>query len=165
MALFPLRGNLPWKPRPRLEPPLQSQEIVRLIKLQCSGPILSTGLPCEFGELLTYSRTLKFDQLPDYRTIRCSFASLTQRMGYCPDSGPLDWRPCHTKITDHIPDVPEITVPDEEHSDNGHSGSDEIGEDSYFEWDLDAWERQSPRDKDITLPAMHMIPLIVEVQD
>ncbi|KAF8638146.1 hypothetical protein AX17_002419 [Amanita inopinata Kibby_2008] len=57
-------------------------------------------------------------------------------------------------------------MPDEEHSDSGHGGPDEIGEDSYFGWDLDAWERQGPRDKDITLPAMQevkldsMIPLI-----
>lgn len=61
-ALFLLRGNLPWIPRPRLEDLLRSQEIVRLMKLGCSGSALCTGFLDEFGELLNYSRSLKFDQ-------------------------------------------------------------------------------------------------------
>ncbi|KIM75748.1 hypothetical protein PILCRDRAFT_827038 [Piloderma croceum F 1598] len=75
IALFLLRGNLPWKPRPRLESQLRSQEVVQLMKLGCSGLILSTGFPNEFGEVLTYSRSLKFDQLPDYGAVRRSFSS------------------------------------------------------------------------------------------
>jgi len=62
VALFLLRGNLPWNPRPRLEDPLRSQEIVRLLKLNCPGPALCDGFPQEFSELLTYSRSLTFEQ-------------------------------------------------------------------------------------------------------
>ena len=41
------------------------------------------------GEVFTYSRSVKFDQLPDYGAVRRSSASLAERLGY-PDSGPLN---------------------------------------------------------------------------
>ncbi|KIM77936.1 hypothetical protein PILCRDRAFT_27830, partial [Piloderma croceum F 1598] len=85
MALFLLHGNLPWKPCPHLESQLRSQEVVQLMKLVCTGLILSTGFPNEFGEVLTYSHSLKFNQFPDYRAVRHSFASLAERLGYSPD--------------------------------------------------------------------------------
>ncbi|SJL02837.1 uncharacterized protein ARMOST_06175 [Armillaria ostoyae] len=73
IALFLLRGHLPWKPRPRLESQLRSQEIIRLMKSSCSGKYLSSGFPVEFSDLLDYSRSLIFDQLP---TTRCSGSRL-----------------------------------------------------------------------------------------
>ncbi|CAL1706373.1 unnamed protein product [Somion occarium] len=123
-ALFLLRGNLPWRPRPRTEPPVRSQEIVRLMKSGCSGSALSTGFPDEFGELLTYSRSLKFDQLPDYGAIGRSFTSMADRMG-CFDSGPLDWTPCYPKTTGTLADEPEVSIPNEG-EDNG-SGGNKLG--------------------------------------
>ncbi|RDB25721.1 Casein kinase I hhp1 [Hypsizygus marmoreus] len=169
IALFLLRGSLPWKPRPHLESLVHSQEIVRLMKLGCPGPILSTGFPNEFGELLTYSRSLEFGQLPDHGAVRSSFAGLTEIMGYSPNSGPLDWTPCYLKSTNPILDEPEVSIPDEDDED-GDSG-DDLGEDSYYGMDLDMWERQGERDKDVTLPAKleaeldSITPLIIEVQD
>ncbi|KAG7445408.1 kinase-like protein, partial [Guyanagaster necrorhizus] len=80
-ALFLLRGHLPWKPRPFLESPLRSQEIVRHIKTSCSGKHLSGGLPAEFGDLLDHSRSLDFNELPDYGKFRPLFVSLLQRIG------------------------------------------------------------------------------------
>ncbi|KAF9219636.1 kinase-like protein, partial [Gyrodon lividus] len=66
IALYLLRGNLPWKPHLHLESQLHSQEIVRVMKLAFSGPILSAGFPSKFAELLTYSRSLTFGQFPDH---------------------------------------------------------------------------------------------------
>ena len=168
IALFLLRGNLPWKPRPRLESQLCSQEVVRLMKLAYSGPILSTGFPIEFGEVLTYSRSLKFELLPDYRAVRHSFASLAERLGYSPDSGPLNWTPCYPQTTNLIP---EVLIPDEEDNNSNKDSDDDLGEDSYYGMDIDIWERQGERDKDVTLSAKqeaeldNITLLIVEVQN
>ncbi|KAF8961849.1 kinase-like domain-containing protein [Flammula alnicola] len=166
-ALFLLRGNLPWQPRPRLEDRLRSQEIVRLMKLGCSGPALCTGFPDEFGELLTYSRSLKFDQLPDYLEVGRSFASLAERMGYSPISGPLDWTPCYPTTTNPMPDEPDVLISDmDEYGDD-----DDLGKDSYFGTDIDVWERQGSRSKAVTLPAKqeaeldNITVLIVDVED
>jgi len=174
VALFLLRGNLPWKPRPRLECPLYSQEIVRLMKCSCSGPILSYSFPNEFGELLTDSRSLNFDQLPDYASVRRSLARLAERMGHISDSGPLDWTPFHPQIPTFILDVPEVSIPDEREGEGIGKGEDNVihlGEDSYYGMDLDSWKRHGERDKDVTLPAQqeteldNITPVIVEVED
>lgn len=167
-SLFLLRGHLPWKPRPRLESQLHSQEIVHLMKLRCSGPILSNGFPDEFGEMLAYSRSLKFDQLPDYGALRRSFASLAEKLSYSPDSGPLDWTPCYPKTANLILDEHEVSIPDEEEEDD--DSDDDLGEDSYYGMDIDIWERQGERDKDVTLSAEQeaeldsITPQIAEVQ-
>ncbi|KAK0433100.1 kinase-like domain-containing protein [Armillaria borealis] len=75
IALFLLRGNLPWKPRPREESPLRSQEIVRHMKSSYSGKHLSEGFPAEFGDLLDHGRSLDFNQRPDYGTFMPLFGS------------------------------------------------------------------------------------------
>jgi hypothetical protein len=139
------------------------------MKLGCTGPILSTGFPNEFGEVLAYSRSLKFDQLPDYRAVRRSFASLAKRMGHSNDSGPLNWTPCYRETTNPILDEPEVSIPDEDDEDG--DGDDDLGEDSYYGMDIDIWGRHGERDKDVTLSAKQeaeldsITPLIIEVQD
>jgi hypothetical protein len=116
--------------------------------------------------MLTYSRSLKFDQFPDYGAVRRSFASLAERLGYSPDSGPLDWTPCYPKTTNLILDEPEDLISDED-----DDSDDDLGKDSYYGMDIDIWERQGERDKDVTLSAKQeaeldsVTPLIVEVQD
>jgi len=168
LALFLIRGNLPWIPRPREEPQLRSQEIVRIMKLACSGPVLSTGLPSEFGELLTYSRSLKFDQLPNYEEVVHSCASLAERMGLSLNScGPLDWTPCYPETTNPIQEEPEVSIPDDDEDGGDYSG---LELPSYIATDIDMWDAvQEERDKDLTLPAEQeaeldaIIPLIVEV--
>lgn len=167
VAFFLLRGNLPWKPRPRMESQLRSQEIVRAMKAACSGPDLSAGFPKEFGELLTYSRSLAYDELPDHGALRKSFSSLADGLGLSLDGGPFDWTPCYPQTTNPIPDEPTVSVPDE---DEDGGGDDDLGEDSYYGTDIDIWDRQGERDKDLTLPAEKeaeldsVIPLIEEVQ-
>ena len=64
---------------------------------------------------------------------------------------------------------PDISFSDED-EDEGEDYED-LGEDSHYGWDLDQWERNGPRDKDLTLPMMqengvsHIIPVFVEVED
>jgi hypothetical protein len=134
------------------------------MKLGCSALILSAGVPNEFGEMLTYSRSLKFDQAPDYGAVRRSFASLAERLGYYPDSGPLNWTPCYPQCNIFIP---EVLIPDVEDDDDI---DDDPWEDSYYGMDIDIWERQGERDKDVTLTAKMEAVLdsitrpIVEVQ-
>ena len=128
---------------------------------------MSVGLPDEFGDLLTYSRSLDFGQLPDYGAIMRSFNSLAERMGYLSDSdsGPLDWTPCYPEISNPIVDEPEVSIPDKDEGD-----VDPRRKNSYEGWDLDGWEHPgAERDKDITLPAKleaqldGIIPVITEV--
>ena len=64
---------------------------------------------------------------------------------------------------------PDISLPDED----GEDGEDDedLEKNSYYGWDIDQWERNGPRDKDLTLPVMqensvdHVIPVIVKVED
>jgi len=166
IALFLLRGKLPWNPRPHYELELLSQEIVRLMKSVCSGPILSTGLPVEFGDLLTYSRLLDFGRLPSYGVLIHSFKNLIERMGYLPGGGPLDWTPCTHEFSNVIVNEPEVSICDEDKVE-GHTVY-HLGEDSYCGMDIDAWERQGERDKDVTLPIKQevfdsIVSLMVEV--
>ncbi|KAJ3500813.1 hypothetical protein NLJ89_g9624 [Agrocybe chaxingu] len=151
-ALFLLGGSLPWKPRPRLESVLRSQEIVRLLKSGLSGDDLAAGLPKEFGDLLMYSRSLEFSQLPVYDILRGCFARLAEREAY-QLSGPLDWIPCTAQGEGHMGTVeePEVSIDDDEADDDD---SDSLGEDSYVGEDIDMWDnRQGERDKDLTFPA------------
>ena len=170
IALHLLRGNLPWKPRPHLESQLRSQEVVRILKSGCTGPDLSVDFPSEFGELLTYSRSLAYDQLPDHGKCMASFVDLANRMGYSLSDGPLDWTPCYPKVTRLVLEEPTVSTPDED-DDEDSDDDDDLGEDSYFGLDIDIWNRQGDRDKDLTLPAEqeadldNIIPSIEEVEE
>lgn len=172
IALFLIRGNLPWKPRPHSESQLRSQEVIRIMKSASSGPTLSADFPHEFGELLTYSRSLAYNQLPDYEALRTSFLDLADRMGYSPNNGPLDWTPCYPHVTNLTLEEPTLSIPDEDADEGeGNDSDDDLGEDSYFGWDIDIWDRQGERDKDVTLPAEQeaeldvIIPVIEEVEN
>ncbi|SJL02834.1 uncharacterized protein ARMOST_06172 [Armillaria ostoyae] len=165
IALFLLRGHLPWKPRPRLEPQLRSQEIIRLMKSSCSGKDLSSGFPVEFGYLLDYSRSLEFDQLPDYRSFMRLFAALPKGIS----DGLLDWTSCDPQTTTCILDEPQLDIPGlDENSDADDDDYAFAAENSYFEMDISMWEHQRERDKDLTFPVERELfldsctPLIVQ---
>ncbi|KAK0436251.1 putative casein kinase-1 hhp1 [Armillaria borealis] len=165
IALFLLLGHLPWKPRSRLEPRVRSQEIIRLMKSSCSGKGLSSGFPVEFGDLLDYSCSIDFDQLPDYRSFRRLFTALPEAMS----DGPLDWSPCDPQTTTCILDEPQLDIPGfDENSDPDDDDYAFAAENSYFEMDISMLERQRERDKDL-LPVERELyldsctPLIVQV--
>ncbi|KAK0218473.1 putative casein kinase-1 hhp1 [Armillaria nabsnona] len=125
VALFLLRGHLPWKPRPHSEPDVRSQEIVRFMKSSCSGKDLSSGFPVEFGDLLDYSRSLEFDQLPDYGTFRRLFVALIEGMS----DGLLDWTPCITQLKPCLVDEPQLGIPPE--GEDYDVAYEDLGKDSY----------------------------------
>jgi hypothetical protein len=66
------------------------------------------------------------------------------------------------------PDVSE-SFPDEDEGE-GEDDDEDLRENSYYGWDLDQWERNGPRDKDLTMPDVlvdaldRTIPAIVEVE-
>ena len=117
------------------------------MKLACSGLILSGNFPREFGDLLNRSRSLDFNQLPDYEAIRKSFASLAKTRGYSLGSGPLDWTPCH-EMVDPILEEPEVLILDQDNY--FYKG---LREDSYRGLDIDCWEPRGERGKGVTLSA------------
>ncbi|KAK0234346.1 putative casein kinase-1 hhp1 [Armillaria nabsnona] len=154
-ALFLFRGNLPWRLRPREEFQLRSQEIVRHMKSSCSGKDLSEGFP---GDLLDYSRSLDFGQLPDYAMFRHEISD-----------GPLDWMPCDPQTTTCIFDEPQLEISQDEDEDDADYYAF-LAEDSYCELDLDMWDsRQGERDQELTLPVEQEVyldsctPLIAQV--
>ncbi|KAE9401965.1 kinase-like protein [Gymnopus androsaceus JB14] len=156
VALHLLRGSLPWKPRPLEESELRSQEIVRIMKSKYTGERLSEGFPHEFGELLTYSRSLEFTQLPDYAKLRREFAALGTRKdvssdgSFCTARAPI-LTASTTVLEVDIDLPPENTEDHDDHDDHDDRDKDE---DSYFGYDIDQWDnRQGERDKDLTLSA------------
>ncbi|PBK94529.1 putative casein kinase-1 hhp1 [Armillaria gallica] len=164
-AFFLLRGHLPWDPRPREEFQLRSQEIVRLMKSRCSGKDLSAGFPVDFGDLLDYSRSLEFDQFPNYGMFRPLSATLAEGIS----DGPLDWTPCDPHTMTCILDEPQLEIPEDDDEDDSDYYAF-LAEDSYCELDLDMWDsRQRERDKELTLPVEQEVyldsctPLIAQV--
>lgn len=136
------------------------------MKLSCSGKGLSEGLPAEFGDLLDYSRSLDFDQLPDYERFRHLFGSMAQGRS----DGFLDWTPCVPQTNTCILDEPQLEILGEDEDDGEDDSSDGLGENTYFGMDIDMWDsRQGERDKDLTLLAEQeadldsRTPQIVEV--
>lgn len=76
-------------------------------------------------------------------------------MGFSVDNGPLDWTPSYPKTTNPIPDEPTLSIPDQY---KGGDIDDDV-EDSYYETDIDIWDRRGERDKDVTLPAEQEVDL------
>ncbi|KAK0218477.1 kinase-like domain-containing protein [Armillaria nabsnona] len=128
---------------------------------------LSSGFPVEFGDLLDYSRPLKFDQLPNYGMFRLLFAALAEGRS----DGPLDWMPCEPQTTSSVLDEPLLDVPGEYNDDDDNDDYYAfLAEDSYCKMYLSMWDRQRERDKDLTLPVEREVyldsctPLIVQVR-
>ncbi|KZO99712.1 kinase-like protein, partial [Calocera viscosa TUFC12733] len=71
MLLYLLRGNLPWKFRPRTLAQLRAQYLyLAEVKAAWSGEALSAGYPSIFGAILDYARNLRPNELPRYDLIR-----------------------------------------------------------------------------------------------
>ncbi|KZO99701.1 kinase-like protein [Calocera viscosa TUFC12733] len=71
MLLYLLRGNLPWKFRPRTLAQLRAQYLyLAQVKAAWSGEALSAGYPSVFGAILDYARNLRPNELPRYHLIR-----------------------------------------------------------------------------------------------
>lgn len=136
------------------------------MKSSCSAKDLCAGFPVDFGDLLDYSRSLDFDQFPDYGRLRPLFTNLTEAIS----DGPLDWTPSGQKTTACVLDEPQLEISEDEDGDDADYYAF-LAEDSYYELDLDFRDnRQRERDKDLTLPVDQEVyldsctPLIAEVE-
>ncbi|KAE9401975.1 hypothetical protein BT96DRAFT_1089241 [Gymnopus androsaceus JB14] len=154
-------NGLDLTPRDDLEslaiPTPLAQEIVRIMKSKCTGERLAEGFPHEFGELLTYSRSLEFTQLPDYTKLRREFAELATNE----EGGSLDtsegsfWTasaPSPISSGAAGPEVDEIDIDLPPENEVEVEYDMDIG--SYLGYDIELWDnRQGERDKDLTLSA------------
>ena len=171
VALFCLHGTLPWMPRPHGESTLRSQEIVRLLKTDYDPSRYDSDVPQAFYKLLAHGRSLLFHQLPDYAAMEQFFKTLAERKGYMLQ-GPLDWKPCNTPVTPTNLKEPDCSLPIDHKDDVWCEGIDYgIPTNSYFARDIELWQPQGDRDKDVTFSSGSgvtldgCIPCIVEVTE
>ncbi|KAJ7885309.1 casein kinase I [Mycena olivaceomarginata] len=81
VIMYFLRGDLPWQ---GLKAATKKQKYDRIMekKMTTSTDLLCRGFPKEFGIFLNYTRTLRFDDKPDYSYLRKLFRGLFVREGY-----------------------------------------------------------------------------------
>ncbi|KAF8886059.1 kinase-like domain-containing protein [Gymnopilus junonius] len=171
VAFFLLRGDLPWRATDsRNESMKNSMRRIRACKAAVLGDTLGTNLPAEFGYMLDYSRSLQYDQLPDYEELQRRFTELNAQVGNNDSKAPLDWSPVGT--TKEPSGVDVHSNREDAESDSGMGNDEDEDEDfsnSYFEWDIGDWDIQGARDRSLTLRTEMMelvnssIPQIVEV--
>ena len=79
--MYFLRGQLPWQ---GLKATTKKQKYDRIMekKMVSSTEILCRGFPHEFAIYLNYSRSLRFDDKPDYSYLRKLFRDLFIRQGF-----------------------------------------------------------------------------------
>ena len=77
MLIYFVRGNLPWR-RLHGETVAETWDIIRDKKLE-TEQLLTVGLPEEFDIFYKYTRSLDFDDLPDYEGLRNLFRGLAAK--------------------------------------------------------------------------------------
>lgn len=83
------RGSLPWQGM-RAATKKQKYEKISDKKMSTPIDVLCRGYPGEFNTYLNYTRSLRFDDKPDYAYLRQLFRNLFQRDGYTYDYV-FDW--------------------------------------------------------------------------
>ncbi|CAF1363606.1 unnamed protein product [Adineta ricciae] len=78
------RGSLPWQGLKSVSK-RQKYERISEKKMSTSVAELCKGFPAEFSSYLTYCRSLRFDDKPDYSHLRELFRNLFHRHGYTYD--------------------------------------------------------------------------------
>jgi len=83
------RGSLPWQ---GLRAPTKKQKYEKISEKKIGTTVeqLCKGFPAEFGQYLSYCRTLHFEDKPDYAYLRKLFRDLFVREGYKYDAM-WDW--------------------------------------------------------------------------
>lgn len=87
--MYFLRGSLPWQ---GLKAATKKQKYDRIMEKKMTTPteFLCRGFPKEFAIYLNYSRSLRFDDKPDYGYLRKLFRDLFVREGFSYDYV-FDW--------------------------------------------------------------------------
>ena len=107
--MYFLRGSLPWQGL-RANTKLSKYDKICEKKMTTPIDVLCKGAPVEFANFLSYCRSLRFDDKPDYAFVRRMFRELFIKEGYEPDFI-YDWTlikqsQAGGKIeTDPVPDV------------------------------------------------------------
>jgi casein kinase I family protein HRR25 len=89
VLIYFCRGSLPWQ---GLKAQTKKQKYDRIMekKMTTSAEALTRGLPAEFTTFLTYTRSLRFDDKPDYLYLRKMMRDLFLRQNYYYDLV-FDW--------------------------------------------------------------------------
>lgn len=93
-----LNGSLPWQ---SLQANNRNERYNKICELKLRIPVeqLCFGLPSEFASYLNYSRSLRFEDRPDYSHLRKMFKDLLNKEGYEYDYV-FDWVIMDEKIID-----------------------------------------------------------------
>ncbi|KAF9476309.1 kinase-like protein [Pholiota conissans] len=174
VVFFLLYGNLPWiKAKSQNEPDKDRKRRVRESKANTSGSILGTSFPEEFTYLLDHSRSLQYDQLPDYEELQRRFSEPDVLLGDNDPKASLDWSAVETtkmpEITVQAEEAPNGEGDSESDADTGGEEDEKPFDPSFVDWyDVD-WDIQYTRDRSLTLSVEmielvnNSIPQIVEV--
>ncbi|KNC48965.1 CK1/CK1 protein kinase [Thecamonas trahens ATCC 50062] len=101
VLLYLLRGSLPWQGL-KAANKKQKYDKIRDKKLEVLVDDLCAGLPEEFVKYITYTRSLRFDERPDYDYCRIIFRDLFIREGYAYDYV-YDWTVLHSEADEAKP--------------------------------------------------------------
>lgn len=84
VLMYFCRGSLPWQ---GLKAATKKQKYDRIMEKKMTTPteLLCRGFPSEFAIYLNYTRSLRFDDKPDYSYLRKLFRDLFVREGYTYD--------------------------------------------------------------------------------
>ena len=89
ILMYFLRGSLPWQGLKANNKKDKYEKIMEK-KMNTSLEVLCKGFPAEFVNYLNYSRSLRFEDKPDYAYLRRAFKDLFFREGYTYDYV-FDW--------------------------------------------------------------------------
>ncbi|KAJ3090417.1 serine/threonine protein kinase [Quaeritorhiza haematococci] len=124
VLMYFCRGSLPWQ---GLKAATKKQKYDRIMEKKMTTPteVLCRGFPNEFSVYLNYTRSLRFDDKPDYSYLRKLFRDLFIREGYHYDYV-FDWTVVkyQQEGKDKIPPgINEMQQQDDEGDDKYRSGS------------------------------------------
>jgi casein kinase I family protein HRR25 len=81
VLMYFLRGSLPWQGLKAVTKK-QKYDLIMEKKMTTQTEVLCKGFPQEFRVYLNYTRTLRFDDKPDYNFLRKLFRELFVRENY-----------------------------------------------------------------------------------
>lgn len=89
VLIYFLKGGLPWQ-NLRANSKKERYEKIMEKKLVTPIEVLCRGLPEEMMEFFTYSRSIEFEEKPDYKKLKELLLRVMQREGVKPDSE-IEW--------------------------------------------------------------------------
>ena len=122
LLLYFIHGSLPWQ---RCKMSRHKQDSVLAIKSATSIESLRYNLPQQFTTFLTYTRTLRFDEKPDYNYLRKIFRDLFTQQGYQLDYI-FDWTVKQGGLGSTVGNDKKKTVVSRKKGNSQYQGSDRM---------------------------------------